>query len=329
MKQLSVVISRPFPSYLVRKIKDVSPHLVVTDITALLKDEAQGNNASVKILNDILSNTEILFGSPAPANIINRAPKLRWIQAMSAGVESLLTTDIVNSDILVTSASGIHGTQMGELAFELILMLTKQAETYMERQHNKKWERGPQTLLHSKTLGILGLGHIGKEIARLARAFHMKVIAIDETRKTRPARNVDAMVSSDKLHAFLAECDYVVITLPLTDKTINFISKREFNSMKRSAYLINIARGKIVDEDALIEVLETGKIAGAGLDTFKIEPLPQSSKLWDMPNVIITPHIGGTREDYDALVAAVFCENLKRYLSGKKLLNIINKKKQY
>jgi phosphoglycerate dehydrogenase-like enzyme len=329
MKQLSVVISRPFPADLIRKIKDVSPHIVVTDITALLKNEAQGDNANVKTLNDILANTEILFGSPSPANIINRAQKLRWIQAMSAGVESLLTPDIINSDILVTSASGIHGTQMGELAFEMILILTKQAATYMERQHNKKWERGPQTLLHSKTLGILGLGHIGKEIARLASAFHMKVIAIDETRKTRPARNVDAMISGVKLHAFLAECDYVVVTLPLTDKTVNFLSKHEFKAMKPSAYLINIARGKIVDEDALIEALKTGKIAGAGLDTFKVEPLPLSSKLWEMPNVIITPHIGGTREDYDALVADVFCENLKRYLSGKKLLNIINKKKQY
>ncbi len=137
------------------------------------------------------------------------------------------------------------------------------------------------------------------------------------------------MIHGEKLHSFLAESDYIVIALPLTDKTANLISTREFEHMKPSAYLINIARGGIIDEPALIQALEQGKIAGAGLDTFKTEPLPASSKLWELPNVIITPHIAGTREDYDLLATEVFCENLRRYISGKRLLNIVNKKKRY
>jgi phosphoglycerate dehydrogenase-like enzyme len=179
-------------------------------------------------------------------------------------------------------------------------------------------------------VGIVGLGHIGREVARLAKAFGMRVLATRRSaRKSRRAKYVDHLFSPDKLRDLLSESDYVVLTLALTPETRGIIGEAELRSMKPTAYLINVARGGLVDEAALVRALEEQRIAGAGLDVFTTEPLPQDSPLWGFENVIISPHIAGGMEDYVARATAVFCENLRRYLGGRRLINVVDKGKGY
>ncbi len=162
-------------------------------------------------------------------------------------------------------------------------------------------------------MGILGLGNIGTKIARLAKAFHMRVIAT-EIRPIKKPGYVDEMLPAADLPRLLEQSDFVVIAIPLTPETSKLIGLKEFKTMKPTAYLINVARGGIIDEPILVQALKEGWIAGAGLDVFNLEPLPPQSPLWDLPNVIITPHCAGLREDYDLLVTKLFCKNLRRFL---------------
>jgi phosphoglycerate dehydrogenase-like enzyme len=277
----------------------------------------------------ILAQAEVVYGLMPPKNVIARAPNLRWIQAMLAGVDHFINADVIQSQIVVTNSRGIHATQVSELVFEMILMFAKEASLCFQLKQKKQWKKFIPARLRSKTLGVLGLGSIGMEVARLAKAFGMKVLAIDETRGLRRSKYVDVMVPKDQLQQLLSESDFVVIALPLTPKTNKLIGERELRAMKSIAYLINCARGDIVDEDALIRALDEHWIAGAGLDTFTTEPLPSESRLWELPNVILSPHVAGIREDYDILATALFCENLRRYLGGKKLLNVVDKEKGY
>jgi phosphoglycerate dehydrogenase-like enzyme len=185
-------------------------------------------------------------------------------------------------------------------------------------------------VLRSKTVGIVGLGHIGREVARLAKAFGMRVVATRRSaRQSQRARYVDRLFAPDQLLQLLSESDFVVLTLPLTKETHKIIGEAELRSMKPTAYLINVARGQVVDEEALARVLEEHRIAGAGLDVFTREPLPADSRLWKLPNVIISPHIAGYMENYSEQATAVFCENLRRYLGGKRLINVVGKERGY
>jgi phosphoglycerate dehydrogenase-like enzyme len=177
-------------------------------------------------------------------------------------------------------------------------------------------------------VGILGLGVIGSEIAHLSKAFHMKVIAA-EIRQRKSTDLIDVFLTPARLPEILSKSDFVVCALPLTKDTFKMIGEAQLKMMKPTAYLINIARGAIVDEEALIQALEENRIAGAGLDVFTQEPLPPSSPLWDMPNVVLTPHIAGQRPDYDLQATILFCKNLRRYLKGHKLLNIIDKERGF
>ena len=179
-------------------------------------------------------------------------------------------------------------------------------------------------------IGVVGLGSIGREVARLTKAFGMRVIATRRSaRDTSRARYVDKLFPATQLHGLLVESDYVAVTLPLTSETREIIGEAELNAMKSTGYIINIGRGGLIDEEALIRALKEKRIAGAGLDVTAVEPLPPDSPLWDLDNVIISPHISGGMEDYIARATDVFCKNLDRYLIGKRLINIIDKKKGY
>jgi phosphoglycerate dehydrogenase-like enzyme len=211
-----------------------------------------------------------------------------------------------------------------------ILMFAKGMPLCFRMQQKHEWQRYMPHLLYGKTVGIMGLGHIGSEVARLSRAFGMKVIATRRSaKKPGKARNVDLLLPQSQVRKMLAESDYVVLALPLTPETRHIIGEAEFASMKPGAFIINIGRGSLIDENALIRALDDKKIAGAGLDVTAPEPLPKESRLWDMENVIISPHVSGGMEDYTGRATALFCENLRRYINGKKLINIIDRKKGY
>ncbi|MFC2052624.1 D-2-hydroxyacid dehydrogenase, partial [Chloroflexota bacterium] len=239
---------------------------------------------------------------------------------MGAGVDRVLTNDIVESPVIMTNVSGIHATTISEFVICTMLMFVKQSQSCFQMKQNKEWDRFNASVLRGKTVGIVGLGSIGWEVARLTKAFGMRVLAIRRSaRRVGRARYVDIMLPPDKLKQLLTESDFVVLALPFTRETGKFIGEEELRAMKPTAYLINIARGGIVDEEVLIRALEEHWIAGASLDVFTTEPLPVDSKLWELPNVIFSPHVAGGMDDYALRATEVFSENLRRYLHGKKL----------
>lgn len=256
--------------------------------------------------------------------------QLKWIQTWSAGVNSLPLQQLAAQNIQLTSANGVHSYPISETVFALMLALTRNIHTYIRNQINKGWNDSGNTLeMHNKTIGIIGVGAIGQEIAKLAKAFGMKVLGVRHSGK--PAPYVDEMYPQSELKNTLSQCDYVVITLPLTEDTYHLFDKTLFEKMKKSAFFINIGRGEIVKEDDLIAALQNGNIAGAGLDVFEIEPLQQTSPLWEMDNVIITPHTSGATEHYaERVIEDIFLPNLKSYLENSQpTINTVHYQKGY
>jgi D-2-hydroxyacid dehydrogenase (NADP+) len=313
-----------------KQIESVSSRVKLTDVSNLARSEKKGDAAAKEQLDALLAEAEIIYGFGLPENVIARAPKLKWFQTMSAGVDKFLDDKFRRSPVIMTSVSGIHATPISEFAMGLMLMLAKQAPLAFRQKQQKQWQLFLAALLRSKTVGVVGLGHIGREVARLAKAFGMRVVATRRSaRKSQRARYVDRLFAPEQLPELLSESDYVVLTLPLTPETYKIIGEAELSSMKPTAYLINVARGNLVDEEALVRALEEHRIAGAGLDVFATEPLPQDSPLWGLPNVIISPHIAGGMEDYVERATALFCQNLRRYVSGRRLLNVVDKERGY
>ncbi|WP_338448702.1 D-2-hydroxyacid dehydrogenase [Niallia oryzisoli] len=255
---------------------------------------------------------------------------LKWVQSSSAGINHFPIEQFKSNEIMLTSANGVHAYPISETIFAYMLGLTRKIHTYVRNQQAKIWHHSNMKLeIHEKTIGIIGVGAIGKETAKIAKAFGMKVLGVRHSGK--PAENVDEMYKPDQLEELLPKCDYVVLTLPLTDETYQLFTAREFQLMKPTAFFINIGRGKLVKEDDLIAALQAGEIAGAGLDVFEKEPLGEDSPLWEMDNVIITPHTAGSTEYYDKrVVEDIFIPNLKVYLKGQKpFINLVDYSKGY
>ncbi len=328
--RVKVLVTIPLGDELLRQIRDVSPRVELVDAFELAAAEEGGDLSRRREMDGLLADAEVVYGFGLPRNIVRRAPRLRWVQVISAGVDRYLDDEVRGSSLTLTNVSGIHATAIGEFVLQLMLMFTKQAMTCFRLKQERQWQRLGTTTLRSKTVGIVGLGHIGREVARLSKAFGMRVVA---TRRSATgasaARDVDLLLPPKQLPRLLSESDFVVICVPLTAETEGLIGEKELGMMKPTACLINIARGRIVDEDALVRALEYRRIAGAGLDVFSKEPLPPESKLWALPNVIMSPHISGGMEDYFERATEVFCRNLGRYLEGRRLMNVVNKDRGY
>jgi D-2-hydroxyacid dehydrogenase (NADP+) len=328
-KKLNIAYTRPMPSFgpldpqLIDMVQSVDSGIKVRDIAELVFAENKGDASSSRKLDDILAETEVIYGFPAPVHLLSRAPKLKWIQCPLAGVDMFLTPEFISSPVILTNGRGV-GIRVAETALMFTLMLAKMIPEFDRYRKEKRWKKEIPDLLEAQTMGIMGLGMIGSEIAHLAKAFHMKVIAT-EIRRQKLSDTVDKFLPASQLPELLAKSDFVVSALPLTRETVHIIGEAQLKMMKPTAYLINISRGAIIDEAALIRALKNNWIAGAGLDVFETEPLPSSSPLWDLPNVVMTPHIAGQRKDYDLQITRLFCKNLRRYLSGQKLINLIDK----
>jgi phosphoglycerate dehydrogenase-like enzyme len=318
------------------RLRAVSPQLHVIQHTVREADA---------VPSEVWAETEVLctFGTlPTP----DQAPHLRWVQVLSAGVNHVLDHPVFDDGVILTNASGIHAIQIGELVLAMMLAWGQRLRRLIAYQSRAEWPEQrfelflPQEL-RAANLGIVGYGSIGREVARLADAFGMSVLAYDESEDLvdhgylipgvgdREGRIPGRFYSPGQLHAMLAECDYVVLSVPLTAATQDLIGMEELRAMKPSAFLVNIARGGVVNEPALIRALQEGWIAGAGLDVFVQEPLPADSPLWHMDNVILTPHIGGMTPFYDERATDLFMENLRRYLVGQPLLNQVDLEKGY
>ncbi|MGB5931772.1 MAG: D-2-hydroxyacid dehydrogenase [Anaerolineae bacterium] len=292
-----------------------------------------------------LPSAEVVVIWPRPFDL-GRAPRLKWIQLISAGLDRFVGHPIMESDIIITTASGIHATPIGEYVLASMLAFSRRFRDIWRLQERKEWPgerweilRGEE--LRGKTVGILGYGSIGREVGRLCKAFGMRVLATDsaqemEDRGYRPPGTgdpkgmlLDSLFPPSQLREMVKECDFFIVALPLTPETEGMVGREELKAMKRSAYLVNISRGRVVDEEALIEALKEGWIGGAGLDVFAQEPLPQESELWGLDNLILSPHVSANTPRYQERFTELFCENLRRYLAGEELLNVVGKKRGY
>ncbi len=330
MLPVKVVVTSAIGAHPLAHITAVGPRIIVTDVSGLFRGELTGDAEATARLDAALAEAEVIYGLRLPQNVMARAPKLKWIQVMSAGVDRYLDAGLRDSPVRMTNVSGIHATPIGEFVFGLMLMFVKMAPQCFELKGRVAWQRIYPSVLSDKTLGIVGLGSIGREIARLGKAFGMRVIATRRSARAGDrARYVDTLLPADSLDALLQESDFVVLAVPFTQETQRLVGEAQLHQMKRSAFLINIARGGIVDEGALVRALSEKTIAGAGLDVFATEPLPADSPLWRLPNAIISPHISGVREDYVARATELFVENLRRYLAGKRLVNVVDKRRGY
>lgn len=255
------------------------------------------------------------------------APHLRWIHSLSAGVETILSPAVQESPILLTNVRGIHGIPMSEHVFGMMLAFSRGMAGFTKHQQSALWQRLPLSELYNKTLCIVGLGSIGREIAKRAKAFNMRVVATKRT--LTEELFVDELCTPDELDRLLAESDYVVLTVPQTPDTIGLFNYERICRMKSAAMLINVARGSIVSEEGLVQALREQKIAFAALDVFASEPLDATSPLWQMGNVLITPHCAAISPLYLDRAIQCFTENLSLYLQGKPMRNLIDKVRGY
>jgi len=283
-------------------------------------------------LDAMLAQAEVIFGALLfPENLLARAPKLKWIHIGTVGINVYLSTGIFDGNVTVTNSKGSTAIPIAEHAIAFMFMLARNAPRLLDNKQNRRWEQFVTRELSDKTVGIIGLGAIGGEVARLAKGIGMKVLA---TRKSAAKREsgifgVDELYPSSDLLQMLTESDFVVVAAALTEETERMIGERELRAMKPTAYVINVARGQIIDQAALIKALKEGGIAGAGLDVFESEPLPPDNELWELPNVILSSHSSAWTDRRSQRVVGLFGENLRRYLAGEQPLNVIDRQKGY
>ena len=276
----------------------------------------------------ILPEAEIVISwGNFSGDMLKECKKLKWLFILNAGLEKLPFIELEEKGVLV-NAGRVHGTQMAEHGFGIMIAFNRQLHQYIRNQQQKSWKHyKPMTQLAGKTLCIIGAGSIGREFANKAKAFDMKVIGLKKHKEA--LEHFDEVWEMDQLYKALGLADYIVLLTPLTEETYHLIGQKEFSAMKPECIFINMSRGDTVDEAALIDTLGKGYIAGAGLDVFHQEPLPETSPLWEMENVILTPHSSALVPDMMDSLVAVFIKSLICYRQGKPLPNRIDLKNKY
>lgn len=311
---MKIVLNPAVDADLLQQVKDTAP-------------EAEVVMADKDNVLDLVADAEIIFGS-FNAEMIKAAPNLKWIQSTSAGMDKFLVPEAKDSDIIVCNASGVHAVQVAEHAWALTTALARGLNMSIRHQLDHAWKRPPLFDLLGATVLIVGFGGIGQYYAKLAQGYGARLIALDIQGGDKPDY-VEAIWDMDRLDEGLQMADVVFIAVPNTPQTEKLINARTLGLMKNTAFLVNTARGPIVDEASIIDALKNGEIAGAGLDVFEKEPLSPDSPLWDMENAIVTPHAAGGSPNRHNRTIGFFCQNLKRYLAGEPLYNEIDKELGY
>lgn len=335
---IPVLMTMRFTDALLNDLASVSPRLEIRQ---------QSVREDRDDISGFLDGNEEIIYCFAPPRELGKAPRLKWVQLHSAGVDHLRGHPIWETDITVTTTSGIHAVPIGEFAFALLLALARKIPKMVRLQERGEWPRNRWELLsglelRGKTMGIVGYGSIGREIGRIARhGFNMRVVAMRRTAQTPRKRYAESGVGDpegripekwflpEQVDEMVRECDVLVLSAPATAETHFLIGEAQLRAMKPHTLLINVARGELVDDRALVTALKEGWIAGAGLDAFAIEPLPRGHQLWHMDNVIVSPHVSGATGKYDERAAELFAENLRRHLSGLPLMNVVAHDLQY
>ena len=255
------------------------------------------------------------------------ARQAKWLHVRSAGIDRLLPLTDFDPAMVITHTPGISAGVMADYVICAMLMLTWDIPRILQNQRERRWERWPLERVEGKTVAIIGLGNVGRALVGRARAMGMRVVGVRRSPASEPG--VDRVVGPGQLIEVLGEADYVVLAVALTRETRGMIGPSELAAMKRTAYLINVSRGAVVREQALIEALNKGDIAGAALDVMEQEPLPAESPLWGLKNVILSPHISGWSKDHGERSRQVFLANLERYLTGQPLLHVVDRSQEY
>ncbi len=267
----------------------------------------------------------ITFGPHVANHVFEKARNLKWVQALGTGVDGIADQPALRKDVLLTNMHGFHGGPVSEAALLAMLSLARGLPRSLRQQAQRKWERFPVKLLKGKTVGIFGVGTIAVELAPKCKALGMKVVGVSSAARTLPG--FDAMHAREELEQAVGDWDYFVLLTPFTPETKNIVDAKIFAAMKTSAFFVNLARGGVVDEDALLDALKEKRIAGAALDVFAKEPLPEDSPFWDMDNVIVTQHQGGFFDGYPGFALPVVEENMRKYLAGdlKGMINVVKR----
>jgi glyoxylate/hydroxypyruvate reductase A len=341
--RVAVVITSPLEQHLLDRVRAVDARLDLEVPDDLLREPAYPSDHPLPRIDHpaarerweaLLDEAEVLFdfGPLELAPTLAERPNLRWIQATSAGVGRLVErVGLLDSDVAVTTASGVHARPLAEFALLGMLMFGKRTLELLADQRVRRWERHAGDELRGKTVCVVGLGKVGLEVVRLARAFDMRVVGTVRDLRGRTAEQlgVDRLEGPDGLDGLLPDADVVVLATPHTPQTHALLDARRLQAMKESAVLVNIARGDVVDEEALIEALRSGHLQGAALDVFQREPLPPESPLWDLPNVFVSPHSASTVAEENTRITDLFCTNLRRYLDDEPLLNLFDREQRY
>ncbi|CAN5760004.1 D-2-hydroxyacid dehydrogenase [soil metagenome] len=284
----------------------------------------------------LLVQADVLWDLPGNAHkpVLELCPKLKWVQTTSAGVgPAIKRAGLADTDVIVTTSSGIHAAPLAEFVFASLLFHTKRMVQLLEWQRERTWERYAAGELRGQTLVVVGPGRIGREVARIGKAFGMTVIAVGvaDNAARHESLGVDEYVSRSGLDDALGRADCVVLCCPITPATEGMIGRGQIAAMKPGVALVNIARGAVVDEGAMIEALQDGHIGFAALDVFQVEPLPRQSPLWSMPNVLINPHSASTAFAENQRITDIFIRNLHRFLDGKydEMVPLLDKKRGY
>jgi len=337
MAEIPVIITVDLPDRLLERLQSVSPRL---------KIRLHPTGEASEIPEEQLAEVEILYtrrALPEPEQV----PNLRWIQFHWSGIDQFVENSLLRSEVMVTTLSGAAVPQMAEFALTMMMAAGHHLSEMVEQRRNKSWAEDRFTRfrpleLRGNTVGIVGYGSIGREIGRLCVALGARILVTKRDLKVLEQQGYQPEGLGDPqaelptriyppqaLASMASECDFLVITLPLTPETRGLVGEQVLRRMKPTAYLIDVSRGGVVDHGALVEALGNRWIAGAALDVFPVEPLPQSSPLWELPNVILSPHIAGTSGLYLERAAELFAENLRRYLADEELLNRYDPKLGY
>ena len=306
---------------------------VTREHEALIRGSESEINLTVtdagSLTDEMIDKAEIVFGWLSEKQL-EKAVSLKWLQLPSAGADGFTNRESFhNSDIRVTNASGVYGLPIAEHVFGMILSHNRNLQDFAYHKSEKKWHRNWETKdFYGSTIGILGLGDIGNEIAKRAKAWGARVLAVKRT-LTQVPEYVDRLYPMEEMDEVLKQSDYVVLALPNTPKTNGLITEEKLRLMKPAAFLVNIGRGVLIDQEALIKALSEGWIAGAGLDVTEPEPLPEDSPLWELPNVILTPHTSGSSPSNDERRFQIFYHNLAAYLGEQPLNNLVDFKEGY
>jgi D-2-hydroxyacid dehydrogenase (NADP+) len=313
----TVLVIDPLHRYYKERLLAAFPSLVVHGVE---------NREEV---GDLMADADVIaaMGSVRLFNedLLARAPRLKWIQTFTTGTDGVTRLKSLKPGVVLTSMRGIHGPQMSEMALMMMIALARNYPRMLGNQDREVWQRAPQQRLCGKTLAILGVGIIGMDLAKRAKAFGMEVIGITET--PRPLEGFDRMVSRAAMHEALGEADFVVVLVPYSPQTDRIVNAKALAAMKPHAYLVNISRGGVVDEEALVAALREKRIAGAALDVYAKEPLDPSSPLWKMDNVICSPHLGGQCDVYHEQVMEVMSENFRCFLENRtsEMVNLVRR----